>query len=164
MQSNKAKYALKAAIARLPEFGQGLVLISDIAQTGRIRRKFLELTLLELRHGGILQNRNGKGGGYLLAREPGSGSLGEILRVVEGSLAPIPSVSKTAYMRCRECRDENSCGNHIVMKKVRDATTVIFDSATSACVLGASSSASAAKEGFADTPTKTFWRTNRFKQ
>jgi Rrf2 family protein len=83
MLSHKSKYALKAAIALAREFGQGPVLISDIAQRERIPRKFLELILLELRHSGILQSRKGKGGGYFLAREPNSITLGEILRVVE---------------------------------------------------------------------------------
>src|SRR5215471_13083758 len=130
MLSNKARYALKAAIALARDFGQGPVLISDIAQREGIPHKFLELILLELRHGGILQSRKGKGGGYFLARKPGSISLGEILRIVEGPLAPIPCVSKTGYMRCRDCRDENSCRIHMVMKDVCDATTMILDSAT----------------------------------
>jgi len=135
MLSNKARYALKAAIALAREFGQGPVLISDIAQCEQIPRKFLEAILLELRHSGILQSRKGKGGGYFLAREPDSVSFGEILRVVEGSLAPVPCVCKTAYMRCRECRDERSCGIRIVMKDVRDATAKILDSTTLADVL-----------------------------
>jgi Rrf2 family protein len=135
MLSHKSKYALKAAIALAREFGQGPVLISDIAQRERIPRKFLELILLELRHSGILQSRKGKGGGYFLAREPASVTLGEILRVVEGSLAPMRCVSKTAYLRCSECRDENSCGIRMVMKEVRDATARIVDSTTLADVL-----------------------------
>ncbi len=118
------------------EFGQGPVLISDIAQRDRIPRKFLELILLELRNKGILQSRKGKGGGYFLARDPDQVTLGEILRVVEGPLAPIPCVSKTAYMRCRECRDESTCGIRMVMKDVRDATARILDSTTLADVLG----------------------------
>jgi Rrf2 family protein len=135
MLSQKSKYALKASIALAREYGQGPVLISDIAQRERIPRKFLELILLELRNKGILQSRKGKGGGYFLAREPARVTLGEILRVVEGPLAPIPCVSKTAYMPCRECRDERSCGIRMVMKDVRDATARILDSTTLADVL-----------------------------
>src|SRR5690242_5074970 len=103
MFSNKSRYALKAGIALAREFGQGPVLISEIARRERIPRKFLEAILLELRHGGILQSRKGKGGGYFLAREPLCITVGEILHVVEGSLAPAPCVDKTAYMHCREC-------------------------------------------------------------
>jgi len=68
------------------------VLISDIAQRGRIPRRLLELILLELRHSGILLSRKGKGGGYFLAREPGCVSLDKIPQVVEGSLVPIPEL------------------------------------------------------------------------
>lgn len=117
------------------------MLISDIAQTEQIPRKFLELILLELRNKGILQSRKGKGGGYFLARAPGHVTLGEILRVVEGPLAPIPCVSKTAYMECRDCRDEKTCGVRMVMKEVRDATARILDSTTLADVLGRVNSA-----------------------
>ena len=118
------------------EFGQGPMLISDIAQQERIPRKFLELILLELRNKGILQSRKGKGGGYFLARAPAHVTLGEILRVVEGPLAPIACVSKTAYMRCRDCSDETICGVRMVMKDVRDATARILDSTTLADILG----------------------------
>jgi Rrf2 family protein len=128
--THKSKYALKAALALAKEFGQGPVLIADIAQRERISRKFLELILLELRNQGILQSRKGKGGGYFLARKPAEVTVGEILRAVEGPLAPIPCVSKTAYMRCLECRDESTCGIRMVMKEVRDATARILDSTT----------------------------------
>jgi Rrf2 family protein len=134
--SHKSKYALKASIALAREFGQGPVLISAIAQNERIPRKFLELILLELRNKGILQSRKGKGGGYFLAREPSRVTLGEILRVVEGPLAPIACVSKTAYLACRDCRDEEACGLRMVMKDVRDSTAKILDSTTLADVLG----------------------------
>jgi Rrf2 family protein len=128
--TQKSKYALKAVIALAKEFGQGPVLIADIAQREKISRKFLELILLELRNQGILQSRKGKGGGYFLIRHPDEVTVGEILRAVEGPLAPIPCVSKTAYMRCRECRDESTCGIRMVMKSVRDATARILDSTT----------------------------------
>ena len=132
----------------------GPVLISDIAEREGIPRKFLEGILLELRHGGILQSRKGKGGGYFLVREPGSVSLGEILRIVEGPLALIPCVSDTGYMRCRDCCDENRCGIHMVMKEVRDATTTILDSATLAGVLARVPGKVNGKRASQDTPTK----------
>jgi Rrf2 family protein len=107
--------------------------------------------LLELRHGGILQSRKGKGGGYFLAREPSSVSLGEILRVVEGTVAPISCVSKTAYVCCRECPDQSSCAIHMVMKEVRDATAAILDSATLADVLARVASSVSGEERFRES-------------
>src|SRR5271170_5477303 len=135
MLSNKAKYALKALMVLAKEYGQGPVLISDVAQREGIPRKFLELILLELKNQGILQSKKGKGGGYFLARTPQSVSVGQVVRIMEGPLAPLPCVSKTSYMRCRECRDERSCGIRIVMKDVRDATAKIMDSTSLADML-----------------------------
>jgi len=135
MLSNKSRYALKAGIALAREHGLGPVLVSEIARRERIPRKFLEGILLELRHSGILQSRKGKGGGYFLAREPARITLGDILRVVEGSMAPAPCVDKTAYLRCRECIDEDGCVVRIVMTELRDATDRIVESTSLADLL-----------------------------
>jgi Rrf2 family protein len=128
MLSKKSKYALKAMMVLAKEYGQGPVLISDMAQREGIPRKFLELILLELKNQGMLQSKKGKGGGYSLGRDPHLISVGHVVRVLDGPIAPLPCVSKTAYMRCHECRDERSCGIRIVMKEVRDATAKIMDS------------------------------------
>ena len=117
------------------EYGQGPVLISDIAHREALPQKFLELILLELRNHGILGSKKGKGGGYFLARRPDLVHLGEVLRVLEGPLAPLPCVSKTAYVRCADCRDERTCGIRMVMKDVRDATARILDQTSLADVL-----------------------------
>ena len=128
MLSKKSKYALKAMLVLAKEYGQGPVLISDLARRENIPHKFLELILLELKNQGLLQSKKGKGGGYFLGREPHRISVGNIVRVLDGPIAPLPCVSQTAYMRCRECRNERSCGIRIVMKEVRDATAKIMDS------------------------------------
>jgi Rrf2 family protein len=91
--------------------------------------------LLELRNHGILGSKKGKGGGYFLARRPELVHLGEVLRVLEGPLAPIPCVSKSAYVRCAECWDERTCGIRMVMKDVRDATARILDQTSLADIL-----------------------------
>ena len=135
MLSKKSKYALKAMMVLAKEYGQGPVLISDLAQREGIPRKFLELILLELKNQGLLQSKKGKGGGYFLRREPHLISVGHIVRVLDGPIAPLPCVSKTAYMRCRECRDERTCGIRMVRKEVRDATAKIMDSTTLADML-----------------------------
>jgi len=135
MLRNKTKYALKALQVLAKEYGQGPVLISEIARRERISPKFLELILLELKNQGILQSKKGKGGGYFLARAPQAVSIGQVVRVMEGRLAPLPCVSRTSYMRCAESRDERSCGIRIVMKDVRDATAKILDSTSLADML-----------------------------
>jgi Rrf2 family protein len=127
MLSRKAKYAIKALLA-LAEHEQGEpVRISDLARAEQIPPKFLELILLGLRNQGILRSRKGKGGGYLLARDPSEIYLGQIVRMFDGPLAPVPCASQTAYVPCADCRNEAVCGVHLAMKEVRDATARVLD-------------------------------------
>jgi Rrf2 family protein len=146
MLSQKSKYALKALIVLAQEHGHGPVLISDIATRERIPRRFLELILLELKNGGVLQSRKGKGGGYLLSKPAGNISVGQVLRILEGPLAPLPCVSRTAYQKCEECVDERTCGVRILMKEVRDATAAILDSTTLEDVLRRSQAAATGRQ------------------
>src|SRR5438270_10389452 len=118
--SRKTRYALRALYALAGDTARGPVLIADLADREHIPRKFLEAILLELRNAGILQSKKGKGGGYALARPPEQVTLGQVIRVVDGPLAPIPCVSERAYVRCEECVSEAHCGTRMVMKEVRD--------------------------------------------
>lgn len=135
MISKKTKYALKALIHLAEEYDKGPILISDLAQKERIPKKFLELILLALKNNGILQSKKGKGGGYFLGRPPRKVNMGQIIRIMEGPLAPVPCVSETAYAPCEDCDDEATCGIRIVMKDVRDAISRIFDNTTLADLL-----------------------------
>jgi Rrf2 family protein len=127
MLSKKAKYAIKALLALADRERDEPVRISDLARAEQIPPKFLELILLGLKHHGILQSRKGKGGGYLLARDPSAIYLGDIVRMFDGPLAPVPCASQTAYVPCADCRDEAACGVRIAMKEVRDATARVLD-------------------------------------
>lgn len=134
MLSKKAKYALQALLQLAEEYDRGPVLIADLAEREGIPKKFLELILLELRNQGILQSKKGKGGGYFLGKPPKAISLGQVIRILDGPLAPLPCVSQTAYMKCQECQDEETCGIRLVMKQVRDATAKILDTTSLADV------------------------------
>ena len=127
MLSKKAKYALQALLQLAKEYEQGPILISELAHRERIPKKFLELILLDLKNHGVLQSKKGKGGGYFLGKAPQVIYVGQIIRVLDGPLAPIPCVSQTAYMKCQECHDEKTCGIRLVMQEVRDATAKILD-------------------------------------
>src|SRR5918993_756379 len=130
MLSKKAKYAIKALLALGdPERVQPMR-IADLAREQQIPPKFLELILLGLKNHGFLQSRKGKGGGYLLARAPADIYLGQIVRMFDGPLAPVPCASQTAYVRCADCTNEAVCGVHLAMKEVRDATAKILDGTT----------------------------------
>jgi Rrf2 family protein len=135
MLSKKAQYGLRALLALARENHQNPVLISDLAKHEGIPRKFLELILLELKNQGILQSRKGKGGGYFLGKSPQAITVGQVIRILDGPLAPLPCVSQTAYRKCDDCENENTCGVRIVMKEVRDETARILDGTTLADVL-----------------------------
>jgi Rrf2 family protein len=128
--SNKAKYALKALIVLTEEYREGPLLIADLAQRAETPKKFLEVILLSLKNSGVLFSKRGRGGGYALARDPESITLGEVIRLMDGPLALVPCASLTAYRKCDDCHDERRCGVRLVMKEVRDSTARILDATT----------------------------------
>ena len=134
MLNRKTKYAIQALLNLADHSGLEPRAVSELAEQEAIPRKFLEVILLELKNGGILQSRKGKSGGYVLSRPPQEITLGEVVRLMEGPLAPVPCVSHTAYRKCDECRDERTCGIRLVMKDVRDAIAGILDSTSLADV------------------------------
>jgi len=127
MLSKKSKYAIKALLALAEHEGEEPFRIADVAAQENIPLKFLEAILLTLRNQGLLHSRKGKGGGYSLARDPKTIYLGQIVRMFDGPLAPVPCASQTAYRRCTDCQDEVTCGVRLAMKDVRDATARILD-------------------------------------
>ena len=135
MLTSKAKYALRALLYLARSGDRGPVLIADLARDEKLPRKFLERILLDLKQSGILQSRKGKGGGYLLGRTPDKISLGQVIREMDGPLAPVPCVSQTAYGRCKECASEADCEIRLVMKDVRDSIAAILDGTTLADLL-----------------------------
>jgi Rrf2 family protein len=130
MLSSKAKYGLKAMVHLCLREGEGSVLIADIAEAERIPKKFLDAILLELKNHGLLSSKKGKGGGYTLAHPAGRINVGDIVRILDGPLAPVPCVSRTAYRRCDDCADETACAIRAVMQDVRDAIAAILDNTT----------------------------------
>ncbi len=130
MLSSKAKYGLKAMVYLTRHGQDGPVLIADIAEAENIPKKFLDAILLELKNRGLLSSKKGKGGGYTLAKPPQNIMVGDIVRVLDGPLAPVPCVSRTAYRRCEDCRNETTCAIRAVMGEVRDAIAGILDNTT----------------------------------
>jgi len=135
MLTKKAKYALKAALYLARRESAGPVLIAEIASDEKIPKKFLESILLTMKNRGILVSRKGRGGGYALARPATQVSFGEIVRIMDGPLAPVPCVSATAYRRCEECASEERCEIRGVMQRVRDASSAVLDATSLADAL-----------------------------
>lgn len=127
MLSKKAKYGLKAMFYLADRYGEGPTLISDLAEEEHIPKKFLELILLDLKRQGLLVSKMGKGGGYELSKSPDKIFVGQVVRILDGPLAPISCVSKTAYQKCEECDSEKTCEIRKIMMQVRDASAAILD-------------------------------------
>ena len=132
--SKKTQYTLRALYALARTYGQGPTLIVKLAREESIPQDFLENILLNLKREGLVESKKGKGGGYALASPPGAVTIGSVIRLMEGPLAPLPCASETAYRKCDECVDDRFCGTKMVMRQVRDATAAILDSTTLAQV------------------------------
>lgn len=136
MLSQKAKYGLKAMMYLVRHQDRGGVPIGEIAKAEDIPRKFLDTILLELKKQGYLASRMGKSGGYWLAQAPAAISVGEIIRVLDGPLAPIPCASRTAFKPCADCTDVNACRIRRVMLEARDAIAAVLDNTSLAEMYG----------------------------
>lgn len=141
MLTKKGKYGLKAlgALADLPP-GQMLV-VGGIAEANNIPKKFLDAILHELRNAGFVESRKGNMGGYRLARPAEQIMIGDVVRVLDGPLAPIPCASRTRYQPCTDC-DVDTCNVRHLMLEVRNAIAEILDNTTLAQFRGPASHAS----------------------
>ena len=135
MLSKKAQYSLYALVHLAKNLKDGPVLISKIAETEQIPKKFIETILLELKTIGIVNSRKGKGGGYYLIKKPEKITMVEIIRKFDGAIALLPCVSDMYYEKCKNCIDEQSCGIRNVMREVRDETVKILTDNTLADIL-----------------------------
>ncbi len=127
--SKRGEYGLRAMMALAapgPDGTVQVVQIREIAEREQMPAKFLEQILLALRNAGLLHSRMGVGGGYRLAKAPGEITLGQIVRVLDGPLAPVKCVSQMAYEPCG-CPDEETCGLRLVMGDVRNAIADVLD-------------------------------------
>lgn len=130
MLTMKTRYALKA-LGVLSERGPGqATLIAEIAEREGIPRKFLEAILRELRQHGLLLAQRGRGGGYRLRKPPEQIALAEVVRALDGPLAPVPCLSRGAYERCPECKDEKTCGVRLILKELHEATAKVLENTT----------------------------------
>ena len=128
MLTQRSRYALRAMIflGGAPAGGPPIPM-TRIAAEANVPRKFLELILADLRESGLLHSHRGKMGGYRLSRPSHLISLGEIIRIIEGPLALVPCVSRTAYRPCLDCKSEADCAIRCAMMRVRDETARILD-------------------------------------
>ncbi|MBP1850251.1 RrF2 family transcriptional regulator [Rhizobium halophytocola] len=135
MISQKAKYAFRALSVLARAEPDQPVLTSEIARQQRIPKKFLEQILLELKRQGFVVSRRGKAGGYQLLKSASDISYGEVLRVMDGPMAPLSCLSETAYRRCDDCDGEQMCEIRRVFHKVAQSTRQVLLTTTIADAL-----------------------------
>ena len=126
--SRRGEYALRTLI-RLgvaQSLGRQLVSVSELAEAERLPLKFVEQILLQLRQNGYIGTRRGKTGGYRIAKPLAEIRMGDVIRLIDGRLAPIACASETCYQRCT-CPDEEHCGLRMLMIDVRNAISDILD-------------------------------------
>jgi Rrf2 family protein len=133
MITQKMKYALKALLALADEAAKEkpqALTIEEIARRSGTPKRFLEHILLEVRNAGVIASTRGRAGGYSLIKRPAEISISELLRTIDGPIAPLPCLSRRAYQRCEDCSDEATCRIRKVFAEVFWSYLLIIDSLT----------------------------------
>jgi Rrf2 family transcriptional regulator, cysteine metabolism repressor len=136
--SRRSEYGLRALTDLVRTGSDVTVPLATLAQRNHLPPKFLEQIMATLKRGGIVRTTLGAHGGYALADDPSTVSIGRVIRLLDGALAPLPCVSLRYYSPC-SCPDESTCALRDIMLDVRDATLGILD--------GESLAVMAAREG-----------------
>ncbi len=129
--SQRGEYALRALVVLGMHYrpGTAVIPIHEISKEQNIPKRFLEQILNDLKSAGILTSRRGVAGGYRLARSPDKINLAEVIRHIEGPLAPVGCVSEKFYEPCT-CPDEARCSIRSVMADVRTGIVKVLESVT----------------------------------
>lgn len=133
MITQKMKYALKALLVLADEAAKAQpepLTIEEIAKLSGTPKRFLEHILLEVRNAGVIASIRGRSGGYVLIKKPAEVSIPELLRTIDGPIAPLPCLSRHAYQRCEDCADEATCRIRKVFADVFWSYLVMIESLT----------------------------------
>lgn len=126
MLSVKVKYALRSLAIMASNEGKTMQ-SKALAQQVDAPPKYLEAILTELSHHRIIDSRRGAFGGYHLARPAGDVTVGEVVRVLDGTIAPLRCASISEYRKCEDCHDEAACVVRRVMLDVRQSVAGVLD-------------------------------------
>ena len=133
MITQKMKYALKALLTLADEAAKDMprpLTIEEISKRSDTPKRFLEHILLEVRNAGIIASTRGRSGGYVLIKRPDDVSISELLRLIDGPIAPLPCLSRRAYQRCEDCTDEATCRIRKVFAEVFWSYLLLIESLT----------------------------------
>jgi len=129
--STRGEYALRALLVLGRDYQEddSVVRIQEISGQQNIPKRFLEQILNDLKSARVVESKRGVAGGYRLSRPPEKITLAEIIRHIEGALAPVSCVSERFYEKC-SCPDEARCAIRSVMKEARDAVVQVVERVT----------------------------------
>ena len=127
--SRRSEYGIRALVDLIRQSATTPVALATLAERNRLPPKFLEQIMSTLKHGGIVRTTLGAHGGYALAADPATITIGRVIRLLDGALAPLPCVSLRYDAAC-SCPDESTCSLRDVMLDVRDAMLEILDQET----------------------------------
>ena len=150
MLTNKAKYGLRAMCA-LAAAAPASLQARAIASRASVPEKFLEAILVQLRQAGFVLSRRGAQGGHALAQPAASIMVGDLIRAIDGPLAPVRCASMTAYAPCSDCADPEHCAVRALMRETRAALSSVLDT----CSLQTLSDRAAREPGAASFPGAT---------
>jgi len=139
MITQKMKYALKALLVLGDEARKDspqALTIEAIATRSGTPKRFLEQILLEIRNAGMVASVRGRSGGYSLIKRPAEISISELLRLIDGPIAPLPCLSRRAYQRCDDCTDEATCRLRKVFAEVFWSYLILIESLSLEDMLG----------------------------
>lgn len=141
--STKGEYASRAMLELSRRYRDGAIHSCEISKAQQIPPHFLQQILLLLKRAGYLKSRKGRMGGYTLAKPPEEINVAEVIRVMDGPLAPIDCVSVMAH---EACPMEGTCGLRWLWKDVRDAVAEILEKTTFADLVEKSAPPADAKD------------------
>lgn len=124
--STRGRYGLKVMYQLAADYGNGPIPLNVIAEKEKLSQNYLEQLVSILRKEGLINSVRGAQGGYMLAKEPKSITVGSILRVLEGDMAPADCVVDGNT----ECDNENDCVTKIVWAQIKDSIDSVIDSIT----------------------------------
>jgi len=125
--STKGRYGVKAMFELALNYGEGPIAIKTIAEKQLISENYLEQLIAVLRKAGLVKSVRGAQGGYMLAMPPSQITVGQIIRALEGPLAPVECVMENEEP---ECDRAGYCVTRLVWEKIRDSIISTVDSIT----------------------------------
>ncbi|MDI6600729.1 MAG: Rrf2 family transcriptional regulator [Thermoanaerobacteraceae bacterium] len=125
--STKGQYGLRAMFELAINYGEGPLSLKTIADRQYISEHYLEQLIATMRKAGLVSSTRGAQGGYVLSRSPEEITVGQVIRVLEGPLAPVECVIDDEESVCDR---SGYCPTRIVWKKIRDSINQVVDSIT----------------------------------